>query len=103
MSFTATDLLHCLNTSGSITRVYSGVRFNISPSINYGVERIAIRAHINDETPVINRIYVTDTQLRHIAMHIADCIDRLTQDCGDWPRILEDIYVILRKQRQEKP
>ena len=97
MTLTASNLLRRIEDTGPITLVISGVEFYFNVHSSYQVIRLLVNANVNDQTDTIQRIYVDNTSLREVSMHIADCLDRMVHNTTMcWPSILETLYDLLR-------
>lgn len=96
----AGNLIRRINDVDDIVLNYSGVQFTLTIHSNYEVTRLKVTADVNDDTPSRQRIYVAETPLREVAMHMADCIDYMVyNEVYDWPIILERLYELLRERK----
>lgn len=97
MTMTAHNLLRRIEDTGPITLIISGVEFYFNIHSSYQVIRLLVNANVNDQTDTVQRIYVEETTIREISMHVADCLDRMVHNPSiQWPAILEMLYDLLR-------
>lgn len=89
-------LVDYLTQADDISLNYFDINIKLSVNINYSVKRLMVLAQAGNTDVVTRRIFVTDTLLRHIAMHIADyvCQHHVQSDI-DWHEILDDLNDIL--------
>ena len=97
----ASNLIKRINDTGEIILNFSGVKFNLTIHSNYEVTRLKVLADVNDDTPRRQRIYVAETTLREIAMHMADCLDHMVyNEDYTWQLLLEKLYELLRINKE---
>lgn len=96
---TAQQLMDAIKGHSKIVVICDDITFNLSIHNSYMVERLAVQTDLLTNATDIRRIYVPDTELRHIAMHVVDCIERINGDAIiTWNDILLKLQRLIDNQ-----
>lgn len=97
---TAQQFMNIINKGHeNINVICDDIVFNLYIHRSYMVQRLAVQTELGGDSTDIRRIYVPDTQLRHIAMHIVDCIERINGDAiTTWHDVLLQLSNLLDEQ-----
>lgn len=96
---TTQQLMNAIKGHAKVVVICDKITFNLSIHTSYLVERLAVQTDLITSATDIRRIYVADTELRHIAMHMVDCIERINGDAIiTWNDILLKLQRLIDNQ-----
>lgn len=100
---TVQDLMDVIHQSEPYVPSYGDIVFKMDIHNSYMVERLSVYATCNTDDVDIRRIYVPETKLREVAMHVVDCIERVdgTTDVT-WQSVLEHLSKFIDKSNVGK-